>query len=96
MNSVVTPIPFTWPLGGVFLVALIWSYLPEARVIRAAGRAQRDKDRALRDPSYRPLLRGQQILIIVAVLLAFLAPSLTMRALHSYCTHRDCCRFCCR
>ena len=74
-----TPLPFTWPLGAVFLVALIWSYLPEARIIRAAGRAQRGRDRALRDPSYRTLLLGQQILIIVAVLLAFVAPSLAMR-----------------
>ena len=75
-----TPLPFTWPLGAIFLVALIWSYLPEARIMRAARRAQRGKERALRDPSYRPLLIGQQIVITAAVLLAFVAPSLTMKA----------------
>ena len=75
-----TPIPFTWPLGAVFWVVLIWSYLPESRILRAARRAQRGKDRALRDPSLRPLLRGQQVVIVIAMLLAFAAPSLAMRA----------------
>ena len=79
MNTGLTPLPFTWPLGAVFWVVLIWAYLPEWRIVRAARRAERGKERALRDPSYRPLLMGQQFMLTVAVLLAFLAPSLAMR-----------------
>lgn len=75
-----TPLPFTWPLGAIFLVVLIWSYWPESRIMRAARRAERGKDPALRDPSYRPLVMGQQIVIFIAVLVAFIAPRLTIRA----------------
>jgi protein-S-isoprenylcysteine O-methyltransferase Ste14 len=79
-DDVLTPIPFTWPLGAVFLVVLVWSYWPEARIVRAARRAERGKDPASRDPSYRPLLMGQQIVIFLAILVAFIAPRLAMRA----------------
>ena len=75
-----TPLPFTWPLGAVFLIVMVWSYLPESRVMRAARRAQRAKDPSQRDPSYRPLVMGQKILLFLAALLAFTAPSLTMRS----------------
>ena len=75
-----TPIPFTWPLGAIFLVVLIWSYWPESRIMRAARRAERGKDPSLRDRSYRPLVMGQQVVIFLAVLVAFMAPRLTIRA----------------
>lgn len=75
-----TPLPFTWPLGALFWALLIWSYWPESRILRAARRAQRGKDRALRDPSLQPLLRGQQFMIMAAIVVAFVAPSLAMRA----------------
>src|SRR5512138_2818222 len=58
---------------------MIWSYWPESRIMRAARRAERGKDPAQRDPSYRPLVMGQQLLIFLAVLLAFIAPRLTIR-----------------
>lgn len=48
--------------------------------MRAARRAERDKDPSLRDRSYRPLVMGQQIVIFLAVLVAFIAPRLTTRA----------------
>ena len=78
MNSRLTPLPFTWPLGAVFWAVLTWCYWPESRIIRAARRAQRGKDRALRDPSLRPLLRGQQFVIMCAMIVPFVAPSLAM------------------
>jgi protein-S-isoprenylcysteine O-methyltransferase Ste14 len=78
-EDVLTPIPFTWPLGAAFWVVLVWAYWPESRILRAARRAERGKERALRDPSYRPLVMGQQVVLIVAVLLAVGAPSLAMR-----------------
>ena len=73
------PLPFTWPLGALFLIVMVWSYWPESRIMRAARRAQRGKDQTQRDPSYRPLVMGQQIALTLAVLLAFVAPSLAMR-----------------
>jgi len=73
-----TPLPFTWPLGAIFWATLIWSYWPESKIIRAARRAQRGKDRGLRDPSLQPLLRGQQFVIMCAMIVAFVAPSLAM------------------
>lgn len=79
MSGVPTPLPFTWPLGALFLIVMIWSYWPESRIMLAARRAQRGKDQAQRDPSYRPLVMGQQIALTLAVLLAFVAPSLAMR-----------------
>ena len=48
--------------------------------MRAARRAERGKDPSLRDRSYRPLVMGQQIVIFLAVLVAFIAPRLTIRA----------------
>lgn len=48
--------------------------------MRAARRAERGKEKGERDPSYRPLVMGQQIVISIAVLLAFIAPRLTIRA----------------
>jgi protein-S-isoprenylcysteine O-methyltransferase Ste14 len=80
---VLTPIPFTWPLGAIFWVVLFWAYWPESRIMRAARRAERAKDPAQRDRSYRPLVMGQQLLIFVAVFLAFAKPALAMRS------HRD-------
>jgi len=77
---VLTPIPFTWPLGAVFVVVLVWSYWPESRILRAARRAQRGKERPQRDATLGPLLRGQQIVITAAVLVAVFAPSLAIRA----------------
>ena len=74
-----TPLPFTWPLGAVFWAVLVWSYWPESRILRAARRAQRVKDRALRDPSLQPLLRGQQLVLTLAMVMAFVAPSLSAR-----------------
>lgn len=79
MSGVPTPLPFTWPLGALFLIVMIWSYWPESRIMLAARRAQRGKDQAQHDPSYRPLVMGQQIALPLAVLLAFVAPSLAMR-----------------
>lgn len=79
-GDVLTPLPFTWPLGAVFLVVLVWAYWPESRILRASRRAQRGKDAARRDPSYRPLLMGQQIVLFVAAFLAFATPSLAMRS----------------
>lgn len=79
MSGVPTPLPFTWPLGALFLIVMIWSYWPESRIMLAARRAQRGKDQAQHDPSYRPLVMGQQIALTLAVLLAFVAPSLAMR-----------------
>lgn len=83
VNPVLRPLPFTWPLGVVFLVVAIWSYWPESRIMRAAKRAERGKDPALRDPSYRPLIMGQQIVIFIAVLVAFIVPGLAIRT-HRY------------
>src|SRR4051812_37340320 len=82
-EDLLTPIPFTWPLGAVFWIVLVWAYWPESRILRAARRAERGKERALRDPSYRPLVVGQQVVLTVAVLLAVAAPSLAIR------THRE-------
>lgn len=79
MSGIPTPLPFTWPLGALFLIVMIWSYWPESRIMLAARRAQRGKDQAQHDPSYRPLVMGQQIALTLAVLLAFVAPSLAMR-----------------
>ncbi|HKN68272.1 MAG TPA: isoprenylcysteine carboxylmethyltransferase family protein [Gemmatimonadaceae bacterium] len=75
-----TPIPFTWPLGAIFFVVLFWSYWPESRIMRAARRAERAKAPTQRDRSYRPLVMGQQVVIFIAVFLAFAKPSLAMRS----------------
>ena len=51
--------------------------------MRAARRAERAKDPAQRDRSYRPLVMGQQAVIFIAVFLALATPALAMRS------HRD-------
>ena len=47
--------------------------------MRAARRAERGKDPGQRDRSYRPLVMGQQIVLFLAVLVAFIAPRLTIQ-----------------
>lgn len=73
------PIPFSWPLGAAFWVAWFWSFWPEFRIIREARRAQRGSDAAARDPSYEPLIRGQRLVLLLAMLAALLAPWLAIQ-----------------
>jgi len=79
-SDAMTPFPFTWPLGAVFWAVLFWSYWPESQIMRAARRAQRARDSSQRDRSYRPLVMGQQVVLFVAVYVAFAATSLAMRS----------------
>ena len=58
-----TPIPFTWPLGAVFLPVLVSAYRPSRESCESLGVRSAARDRAARDPSYRPLVMGQQIVI---------------------------------
>ena len=72
-------IPFTWPLGAAFWVAWLWSFWPEFRIVREARRAQRGADATARDPSYEPLIRGQRVVLLLAMLAAILAPRLAIQ-----------------
>ena len=73
------PIPFTWPLGAVSWLIFLWAYWPEFRILREARRAQRIADATTRDPSLKPLVMGQQIVLTLAILAAVFIPSLAMR-----------------
>ena len=73
------PIPFTWPLGGLWWFICLWAYWPEFRILREAGRAQRTADTTTRDPSLQPLVMGQRIVLTLAILVAVFIPSLAMR-----------------
>jgi len=64
----------------VFWLVCLWAYYPEFRILREAKRSLRNAPAGTGDPSYRPLVLGQQIVLFVAVLTAFLAPGLAMRA----------------
>ncbi len=37
-----TPLPFVWPYWPAFWLVFAWAFLPEARIIRAAGKAARE------------------------------------------------------
>ena len=73
------PLPFRWPYALIFWLVCLWAYYPEFRILREAKRSLREAPTGTADPSYRPLVVGQQIVLFVAVLIAFLAPGLTMR-----------------
>ena len=81
-SAAVRPLPFIWPLGSAFWVVWVWAFLPEVRIVREAWRAQRARAPSARDPSLGPLLRGQQLALATALLVAFLLPQYAMR------THR--------
>jgi protein-S-isoprenylcysteine O-methyltransferase Ste14 len=68
----------TWPYALLFWVVMIWAYAPEFRIIREARRLQRGRTSETRDPTLMPLVVGQQIVILVAVLLAFIATGLAI------------------
>lgn len=73
------PLPFTWPLALLFWAAFAWAFWPEFFVLRKARRAQRRVEGDARDPSYGPLVIGQQIVVFSAVLAAAKFPRLGMR-----------------
>ena len=76
------PPAITWPLGVLFWIAFVWAFFPEARILREARRAHRATGAAERDPSYRPLIVGQRIVMAVAFIVAVTMPRLAIR------THR--------
>ena len=73
------PLPFTWPLGALFWMLWLWAFWPEFRVLREARRAQQGADPTARDPSFRPLIAGQRLVMTLALVVAFLAPRLAIR-----------------
>src|SRR5690348_10295124 len=73
------PIPFTWPVGAVCWLIFLWAYWPEFRILREAGRSQRNADVATRDPSLQPLVMGQRVVLTLAILTAVFVPGLAMR-----------------
>ena len=73
------PIPFTWLLGAAFWLIFLWAYWPEFRILREARRAQRAADAATRDPSLQPLVMGQRIVLLLAVLVASFVPRFAMQ-----------------
>ncbi len=74
------PLAFDWPYALIFWLVCLWAYYPEFRILREAKRSLREAPAGTRDPSYRPLVLGQQIVLFIAVLISFLAPSLAMRS----------------
>ncbi len=73
------PLAFTWPVGVAYWAVSLWIFAAELPIVRAARRAQRALPREKRDQSLRVLVGGQQVAMTVALILAFVAPSLTMR-----------------
>lgn len=71
------PIPFSWPLGLPFWLIFLWVFWPETRILRDGRRSQR-ADTAMHDPSFRPLVIGQRIMMALAVAIALYASSLSM------------------
>jgi protein-S-isoprenylcysteine O-methyltransferase Ste14 len=63
----------------VFWALFLWAVRPESRVVRDAWRAQRKPDAISRDPSFLPLIVGQQLVMVAAVLVAIFAPQLAIR-----------------
>ena len=78
-KQVLTPIPFTWPLGAPCWLVVVWAYWPEFRILREAGRSQRNADAATRDPSLQPLVLGQRLVLTLAILAAVFIPAVAMR-----------------
>lgn len=74
------PLAFDWPYALIFWLVCLWAYYPEFRILREAKRSLRGAPAGTGDPSYRPLVMGQQIVLFIAVLIVFLAPSLAMRS----------------
>jgi protein-S-isoprenylcysteine O-methyltransferase Ste14 len=72
------PLAVTRPYALVFWIVMIWAYAPEFRIIREARRAQRSGGADRRDPTLFPLIVGQQVVIFVAVFLAFTARTFAM------------------
>ncbi|HKA57558.1 MAG TPA: isoprenylcysteine carboxylmethyltransferase family protein [Gemmatimonadales bacterium] len=76
-----TPTAFTWPYWPVFAATIIWAYLPESKIVRAAGKAikhtgSRDKG------SFQVIVYAGGIASTIAVAIAwlpFLRMSLAVR-----------------
>lgn len=77
------PIPFTWPLGALCWLVFVWAYSPEFRILREAGRSQRNAEAAARDPSLQPLVMGQRLVLTLAIVVAVFIPRLAIQQ------HRD-------
>jgi protein-S-isoprenylcysteine O-methyltransferase Ste14 len=73
------PLPFTWPYELVFWLVFLWAFYPEFRILRDANRSLRQAPAGTGDPSYRPLLVGQRIVLFLAVVVSVYVPQLTMR-----------------
>lgn len=74
------PLPFTWPYALVFWLVFLWAFYPEFRILREANRSLRHAPAGAGDPSYRPLVMGQRIVLFLAIVIALYLPRLTMRS----------------
>jgi protein-S-isoprenylcysteine O-methyltransferase Ste14 len=72
------PLAVTWPYALVFWLVEIWVYAPEYRILRQARRAQKGVMGETRDVTFRPLVLGQQVVVFLAVLAAFILRRLAM------------------
>ena len=72
------PLPFTWPYELVFWAVFLWAFYPEFRILREANRSLRQAPAGTGDPSYRPLVMGQRLILLLAIVVASFFPQLTM------------------